>query len=1017
MMNQFTNPPAFSSRVVEGLLLKQYGFMGDLKALPSERDQNVMVTRGDGMRFVLKIAHTAERPVDLETQNRVLRHLEQAGSPTPRLVLNLNGQDLGWIDSQDGNGKHGIRLLTFLPGRPLAQLQDRSTSLLEDLGAGLGRMDRSLAELGDSPINEGFPWDPASAFDIIGQHGALISDSGLRRLVKRFLCESRERLDPVLPRLPRSLIYNDANDHNVLVSRQRVSGLIDFGDMVTTWTVAELATACAYAVLGEGDTWAALGALVRGYNRERPLAGDETAVLFDLLCLRLCVSASMAAWQLHRRPDEAYLFVSQGPISRVLPVLLNTDIRFAQARMRHFCGQEAVDGASEVLDYLRRSGPDLAPVMPRDLRHDRLVILDLGIASSIYEGDPDANGEPDLTRRIYSRLESVGSEVAVGRYDEARLLYTSGLFRRGPEGSASRTVHLGIDLFMPAGTPVAAPLDGVVHGFARNREKLDYGPVIILEHRTDGDRPFYSLYGHLSLDSLRGLYPGKAIKKGQIFARLGKAAVNGGWTPHLHIQLILDPLGLGTDFPGVALPAERDFWCTLSPDANLLLGIPAERFPEADPPKAVTLAERKKRIGPSLSIGYEDPVKAVRGWMQYLYDEGGRRFLDCYNNVPHVGHCHPRVVDALRRQAGILATNTRYIHDHISRYAEKLTATLPGKLEVCFFLNSASEANELALRMARTITGQRDMIVLDAAYHGHTSALIDISPYKHSGPGGQGAPDWVHTAPLADQYRGKYKAGDAQAGEKYAADLGLVIEKMAADGRKPAGFIAESCPSVGGQIFFPDGYLREVYRLVRAAGGICIADEVQTGYGRIGTGFYAFEPQGVEPDMVILGKPIGNGHPLGALITTREIADAFHNGMEFFSTFGGNTVSSLVGLTVLDVVQEEKLQDHAQKVGECILKGLLPLVDKYSLVGDVRGSGLFLGVELVRDRQTLEPADREAGYLVNRLREQGILLGTDGPYHNVIKIRPPMPFDEGNADRLVDVLDRTIGELETAKAD
>jgi 4-aminobutyrate aminotransferase-like enzyme len=336
-------------------------------------------------------------------------------------------------------------------------------------------------------------------------------------------------------------------------------------------------------------------------------------------------------------------------------------------------------------------------------------------------------------------------------------------------------------------------------------------------------------------------------------------------------------------------------------------------------------------------------------------------------------------------------------------FAERLIATLPSPLRVCYFVNSGSEANELALRLARAHTRRRDVIVLDAAYHGNTTTLVDISPYKFNGPGGEGAPPWVHVLPIPDTYRGKYRADDPRAGEKYA--------EFARHVRNPSAFIAESAPSVGGQIILPDRYLASVYAIVRAAGGVCIADEVQTAYGRTGTDCYAFQAQHVVPDIVVLGKPIGNGYPLGAVVTTPEIAASFDNGMEFFSTFGGSTVACAVGLAVLDVVEEERLQEHARDVGGALLGRLRPLVDRYPLVGDVRGSGLFVGVELVKDRETREPAAAEASEVVNRMRDRGILLGTDGPLHNVIKIRPPMPFTRDDGEHLAQVLDDTLQEL------
>ena len=414
------------------------------------------------------------------------------------------------------------------------------------------------------------------------------------------------------------------------------------------------------------------------------------------------------------------------------------------------------------------------------------------------------------------------------------------------------------------------------------------------------------------------------------------------------------------------------------------------------------LTARRRLIGGNVRIGYRRPLHIVRGSMQYLFDADGRRYLDGYNNVPHVGHCHPRVVDAAERQMRVLNTNTRYLHEHLERYAERVTATLPEPLRVCYFVSSGSEANELALRLARAHTRRRDVIVLDSAYHGHTTSLVDISPYKFNGPGGEGAPPWVHVLPLPDTYRGKYRRDDPRAGEKYAEFARYV--------RNPSAFIAESAPSVGGQIMLPDRYLASVYAIVRAAGGVCIADEVQTAYGRMGTDFYAFEAQHVVPDIVVLGKPVGNGYPLGAVITTAEIAASFDNGMEFFSTFGGSTVACAVGLAVLDVVEEERLQDHARAVGDLLLERLRIVLAGHPLVGDIRGSGLFLGVELVKDRETLEPAAAEASQVSNRMRDRGILLGTDGPFHNVIKIRPPMPFTRADADLLLARLDEVLGE-------
>ncbi len=426
--------------------------------------------------------------------------------------------------------------------------------------------------------------------------------------------------------------------------------------------------------------------------------------------------------------------------------------------------------------------------------------------------------------------------------------------------------------------------------------------------------------------------------------------------------------------------------------------------------KTEILESRRQHLGPSLSISYKEPLKIVRGQGQYLFDEDGRAYLDAVNNVPHVGHSHPHVVAAGQRQMALLNTNTRYLHDYLVEYAERLTATLPDPLNVCYFVCTGSEANELALRMARACTRQRDVIVFDRAYHGNTSALIDISPYKFDGPGGEGAPPHTHKVPTPDGYRGPYKYNDPQASEKYAQHVAQAIEKIHRQGRGVAAFFAESLPGVGGQIVLPPGCLQAAYRYVRAAGGLCVADEVQIGFGRVGTHFWGFETQGVIPDIVTMGKPMGNGHPLAAVVTTPEVAAAFNTGMEYFNTYGGNPVSCAIGLAVLDVIETENLQEHARQVGEHLQNRLKALMNKHPLIGDVRGLGLFIGVELVQDRKSLHPAVAEAAAIAEEMKTRGILISVDGPLHNVLKIKPPLVFTRENADFLADTLDEILDQ-------
>jgi 4-aminobutyrate aminotransferase-like enzyme len=428
--------------------------------------------------------------------------------------------------------------------------------------------------------------------------------------------------------------------------------------------------------------------------------------------------------------------------------------------------------------------------------------------------------------------------------------------------------------------------------------------------------------------------------------------------------------------------------------ASFPIGWPTEVFRRvcgyaAGARTSASLAESRRRmLGPSLSLSYSEPLHIVRGWRQHLYDAGGRRYLDCVNNVAHVGHAHPRVNEAASRQMALLNTNTRYLHEHLAEYIERLTALLPPSLNVVYLVCSGSEANELALRLARAHTGRDGIFVLDAAYHGNTSALVDISPYKFNGKGGRGKPAHVEIMPLPDTYRGPYRGPDAAS--RYAAHVADAARRS-----PPAGaFFAESASGCGGQIFFPPGYLADAFAAVRSAGGVCVADEVQTGFGRAGSHFWMFETQGALPDIVTMGKPIANGHPMGAVATTRAIADSFANGMEYFNTFGGNPVSCAAALAVLDVIRDEGLQENARATGDYLLAGLRDLATRSPLIGDVRGCGLFLGVEL-------NATAAEASALVDRMKEGGVLLSTDGPRHNVIKIKPPLVFGRADADVLL----------------
>ncbi len=1029
--------PKFDRRQAVEMASRLFGIEGEARLLPSERDQNFHLAAAGGEAFVLKIANALEDPTILDLQNAAIEHLTRTtGAATdaargplavPRLVRTIDGEVVARVTGPDG-ASHMVRLLTYVRGRVLAAVRPHTTALLRSLGRRLAEMDRALETFSHPAMRRHLRWDLKQARWMAGELWRF-ADPDERGLIERVLERFERIVRPRLPELRTTVIHGDWNDYNVLVSLpaaadREVIGAIDFGDMLQSCTVFDVAIAASYAMLGKPDPVAAAADVVGGYHAEWPLTPLEVELLFDLVRTRLALSVTMARGQRELMPDNDYLSVSESQAWDLVQRLDAMPPAWAHYVLRHACGLTPCPRTARLVEWLAEHPARIAHVTDHDLSRAAVAVIDLSPGSLDV---PNVEALADVgafTRLVRDRLRDHAADVGVGRYDEARLVYSGDRFTvAGNDGAEPRTIHVGLDLFLPPGACVYAPLEGRVHSFRNNAAPRDYGPTIVLEHHVSDLPPFFTLYGHLSVESLDGLYEGKHVGRGERVGTVGDVDVNGGWPPHVHLQLIADLLEWKGDFPGVVAPSQREVWTSICPDPNLLARVPADRLPPRAMAHEAILQKRRRFLAPSLSVSYRRPLAIVRGHGPYLVDDDGRRYLDCVNNVAHVGHSHTRVVDAAARQLAILTTNTRYLHETLVAYAERLARTLPEPLSVCVFVNSGSEANELALRMARAHTGHPGIIVVEGAYHGNTTTLVDISPYKFDGPGGGGAPPHVRKVVMPDPYRGPYRGADT--GREYARHVGEAIEELVR--LKPdtttevrlkpdtttggvAAFICESLLSCGGQIVLPDGYLADVYRLVRAAGGVCIADEVQTGFGRVGSHMWGFETQQVTPDIVTLGKPIGNGFPLGAVVTRPEIAASFDNGMEYFNTFGGSPVACAVGLAVLDVLQDERLQANALDVGEYLKHRLRSLAERYPIVGDVRGLGLFLGIELVQDRGARQPAAAQASYVVNRARDRGVLLSTDGPDHNVIKIKPPLVFSRGDADRLVETLQIILQE-------
>lgn len=1018
------NRPRFTAEEACAIIAASYGLSGSAVELPSERDQNFHFSEaGSGRELILKISSAAEKKEVLEFQNSAIEHLRREAPEItwPSIQKTLAGEPI--ITAEDRSGsRHFVRLLSYLPGRFFAQVKPHKPELLRSLGSFLGRMDKALLSFKHLAMERELKWDLKKAPVTLARLLPQVEGKAERELVRHFMGVFEEQAVPILTGLRMSVIHNDANDYNLIVGHAspeveerfiKVVGIIDFGDMLYGYTVGELAVGAAYAIMGKKDPLAAAATLVSAYHRVLPASDNELQVLYHLIALRLCLSVAISAEQKKQEKENEYLTISEKPAWALLRQWREINPRLAYYIFRYACGLPPCPESGIVASWLKAHQENLGPVIKLDFQKNPPLFFDLSVGSRELGACDNPDNMEELNIWMSRRISAAKASAGIGRCGEVRQFYTSDIFKiPGNDTPEGRTVHLGTDLFLEAGSSVFAPLDGIVHSLQNNEGYLDYGPTVILEHGIQDGPKFYTLYGHLSTDSLTSLTEGARIKKGQRVGSVGRLQENGGWPPHLHFQIMTDLLGRQGDFPGVAPPSQKDLWLSLCPDPNLILKIPEERrtVPARVRSRDEIVRLRRARLGPTLSIAYKKPLKIVRGFRQHLYDDNGQAYLDAVNNVPHVGHCHPAVVRAAREQMAILNTNTRYLHDYLVEYAIRLAETLPDPLLVFYFVSSGSEANDLALRLARTKTGHGDIIVVDGAYHGNLSSLIEISPYKFDGPGGRGAPPHVHKVPTPDGYRGEHRYENPAAGSLYALAVKQAVERIEETGRGVAAFICESLMSCAGQIVYPEGYLQEAFAHVRKAGGVCIADEVQVGLGRVGSHFWGFETQGVVPDIVTMGKPLGNGHPLAAVATTPEIAASFDTGMEYFNTFGGNPVSCAVGLAVLDVIRRERLQENALKVGAYLKSRLEEIKKTCRLIGDVRGLGLFLGIELVLDRASLAPATAEAAYVAERLKDKGVLVSTDGPYRNVLKIKPPLVFTRTDADLLVETLTDVLNE-------
>ncbi|WP_150452604.1 aminotransferase class III-fold pyridoxal phosphate-dependent enzyme [Arenibacter lacus] len=995
-----------STEKAERIARDLFKIEGKAKPLPGEIDFNFKIDAKNGKSYILKVSRPGEDEDYLDFQQHLLQYVEENGKElvSPKVFPDVAGNLISEIKDDFGQLRK-VRLLSWISGRVWSGVNPQLDELRFGLGVHCGKLTQALQGFNHSKAHREFEWDVAQG-QWTTEHQHLFKDQ--EKEIVSFYQRLFLQEQPTYSKLRKSVVHNDANDNNVIVSEDllnpKVISAIDFGDAVYTQIINDLAIACAYAIMGHEDPLEAALPIVKGYHQTFPLQQEELKHLYMAIGMRLTISVTKSAINKIAEPDNTYLLISEKPAWEVLKKWREINADFAHFSFREVCGFSAHPNEEPFVAWCEKNTFSLKDMFP-NIGRDQVFDLDLSVSSKWLGHEKDFNDLDFFQYKINKLQGEHLTKILAGGYLEPRPIYTTASYeKKGNKGRESRSIHLGVDFWLPADTPVHALLDGEVVVAVNDAGDKEYGGLVILKHQVVGIE-FYSLYGHLSVESATSHKKGEFIAGGQLIGVLGEGQENGNWVPHLHFQLMLSLLDYTVDFPGVTYVSQRSVWASICPDPNLLFKLDALEA-RKELANADIVAYRKEHLGKSLSLQYKEPIKMVRGAGPYLMDQYGRKYLDTVNNVAHVGHEHPAVVTAGQEQMALINTNSRYLHENINTLAQELLKTLPPELSVLHFVNSGSEANELAIRMVKAATGQRDIIASEVGYHGNSNMCIDISSYKFDGKGGQGAPEHTHIFPLPDAFRGKYRGKDA--GPKYAEEVWKQLQKITSKGRKVGAFIVEPIISCGGQVELPAGFLKEVYQIVREAGGLCISDEVQVGCGRVGKTFWGFQLHDVTPDIVTIGKPLGNGHPLAAVACTPEVAEKFANGMEYFNTFGGNPVSCAIGAEVLRVVERENLQEHAYTIGEFLKEELRKLASDYPIIGDVRGQGLFLGMELVNEHK--EPLTEQTQYLADRMKDHAILMSTDGPDNNVLKIKPPLVFAKEHAEELLSYLRKIMAE-------
>lgn len=960
-----------------------------IKDLGSYQDRNFLI-RSDDQRFVLKVAHS-QTPVEaLIAQNEAMVALADLPVAVPIPVSSQDGQTVTSVTI--GREEHSVRLLTFVDGIPMTEFGYLSHTGAFALGRLSGSIATRLAAFDHPGAHRFIQWD-IGVFDQIVDRMAptLERDEELR--VRDLAGLAHGVLERLTSSLPTQVIHGDVTDFNVVAQRGAdgrplPTGLIDFGDLVYSWRAAEAAvTISSQLVKNLAAPLEVASHVLAGFVSESPLTAAEVEALWPMIAARACVGWVSTAYQLTQEPDNEYLRENLAVDRAVFDAVALVPFALGHAVLAQAAGADvaSVAVAADTAAVEALACEPLAPLLPG---HELAGAprLDLSVMSDLM-----SRGSWLDLATLRSRIESHrDAEVAVIEYGEAHLFRAS-----VNEASEPETIHLGVDVVTSAGSPVCAPVGGTLVRASDGSVRLVTGHGF--------DLVIHGLAaGSVAADSLAtGLESGTEVAAGARVGEVAPVAPDAPIPSHVHLQLVRSDV---PSAPSHVRPSLASAWSVICPDPSLILGRVSVEHPE----NAQDLRERRLASLAHVQKHYYDvPPRIERGWRHYLCDINGRVYLDGVNNVTVLGHSHPAVEEAVSYQLRTLNTNSRFHYAANVDFAHALLQTMPPQLNRVFLVSTGSESVDLALRLARVFTEAQDTIALRTAYHGWTAASDEVSSALMDNPRALGTrPDWIHLAEPPNLYRGPFRGDDA--GARYADDVRRIVDALAVAGTPLAAFICETLNGNAGGIMLPADYLRQVYRDVRAAGGVVIADEVQVGYGRLGEYFWGFELHGVIPDIVCLAKATGNGYPVAAVVCTDEIANAFAAEGSLFASTGGSPAGAAAAIATLATIQAEDLQGNAARVGRHLRAGLQRLVDTYEMAGAVHGMGLYLGLEIVTDKESKTPATAGTEALCERLLELGVVMQPTGDYSNVLKIKPPLCIDTASADFLIDCIERAL---------